>query len=318
MNRPPIPAMQIDGDAGAGDLKPSAVRQYIELLKLIQDNDIELRDNAGHANSKSFPDCSEEGRSDIRRMLPGTNVSRAIARTGFDWICVDTEHGNISDDSMHECVAAIAACGVSPIVRVAANEPWMVKRALDAGAHGIIVPLLKTAEDAKQIVSSAKFPPDGTRGFGSPFSMEKFHTHEKGAIRQTDYYQQANQALVTVIQIETKEALKNVDEIANVPGVDVLLIGPFDLGNNIGYPIIDGMHDELKNAISKIHESAKKAGKRTGIYCTSGDQAREYADRGFHMISVVTDAAALPQACDAALKAALGSEEFRRRNMSYA
>lgn len=68
MNRPPIPAMQIDGDAGAGDLKPSAVRQYIELLKLIQDNDIELRDNAGHANSKSFPDCSEEGRSDIRRV----------------------------------------------------------------------------------------------------------------------------------------------------------------------------------------------------------------------------------------------------------
>ncbi|KAF4549577.1 Hypothetical protein D9617_21g097980 [Elsinoe fawcettii] len=192
------------------------------------------------------------------QMLPGTNISRAIARSGFDWVCVDTEHGNISDDNMHECVAAIAACGVSPIVRVAANEAWMVKRALDAGAHGIIVPLLKTADDARNIVSSAKFPPDGTRGFGSPFSMEKFYTAQK-----------ANQGLVTVVQIETKEALKNVDEIASVPGVDVLLIGPFDLGNNIGYPIIDSMHDEVKAAITKIHESAKKAGKRTGIYYTS-------------------------------------------------
>ncbi|KAG8625939.1 hypothetical protein KVT40_006340 [Elsinoe batatas] len=251
------------------------------------------------------------------QMLPSTNVSRAIARTGFDWICVDTEHGNISDDTMHECVAAIAACGVSPIVRVAANEAWMVKRALDSGAHGVIVPLLKTADDARAIVSSAKFPPDGTRGFGSPFSMEKFYTAQKGALRQTEYYQQANQGLVTVVQIETKEALKNVDEIANVPGVDVLLIGPFDLGNNIGYPIIDSMHDELKAAISKIHESAKKAGKRTGIYCTSGEQAKEYADRGFHMTSVVTDAAALPQACDQALKAAQGSLAVKGRGMSY-
>ncbi|PNS19825.1 preprotein translocase, SecY subunit [Sphaceloma murrayae] len=251
------------------------------------------------------------------QMLPGTNISRAIARTGFDWICVDTEHGNISDDNMHECVAAIAACGVSPIVRVAANEAWMVKRALDAGAHGIVVPLLKTAEDARQIVSAAKFPPQGTRGFGSPFSMEKFHTAEKGGLRQSEYYQQANDGLVTVIQIETKEALKNVDEIALVPGVDVLLIGPFDLGNNIGYPIIDSMHEELKKAINRIHESAKKAGKRTGIYCTSGEQARDYAERGFHMISVVTDAAALPQACDAALKAAQGAQNLNKRNMSY-
>ncbi|GAM82104.1 hypothetical protein ANO11243_000830 [Dothideomycetidae sp. 11243] len=238
------------------------------------------------------------------QMFPSTNVSRAIARSGPDWICVDTEHGNIDDGHMHECVAAIAACGVSPVVRIAANEPYMVKRALDAGAHGIVVPLLKTAEDARSIVSSAKFPPLGTRGFGSPFAMEKFYTVEKGTVKQTAYLQQANDSLVTVIQIETKEALDNVDEIAAVPGVDVLLIGPFDLGNNIGYPIIDSMHEELKFAIARIHESATKAGKRSGIYCTSGEQARDYARRGFHMISTVTDAAALPIACDTAFKTA--------------
>ena len=108
------------------------------------------------------------------------------------------------------------------------------------------------------------------------------------------------------MQIETAEALANVDAIAAIDGVDVLLIGPFDLGNNIGHPIIDTMDKELKEAIAKIHAAAGKAGKRTGIYCTSGEQAREYADAGFHMISCVTDAAVLGQASAEAFKAAQG------------
>ncbi|TKA38496.1 hypothetical protein B0A49_13741, partial [Cryomyces minteri] len=203
-------------------------------------------------------------------MLPGTNHARTIARCGMDWICVDTEHGNIDDGAMHEAVAAIAGCGVSPVVRIAANEGWMVKRALDAGAHGIIVPLLYTAADAELLVRSAKFPPLGGRGFGSPFPMEKFSNQTTG-----EYLQQANDALVTIVQIETKEALHNVAAIAAVPGVDVLLIGPFDLGNNIGHPILDGtMHPDLKAAIATIHKAATDAGKRSGIYCTSGEQAR--------------------------------------------
>ena len=125
---------------------------------------------------------------------------------------------------MHEAVAAIAGCGVSPIVRIAANEGWMVKSkialrlqheeqanaacksgALDSGAHGIIVPLLYTADDAKKLVNSAKFPPKGQRGFGSPFPMEKF-----GGQTTAEYLQQANDALLTIVQIETKEALQNV------------------------------------------------------------------------------------------------------------
>lgn len=240
------------------------------------------------------------------QMLPGTNLSRAISRSGPDWICVDTEHGCISDSHMHECVAAIAACGVSPVVRIAANEAWMVKRALDAGAHGIIVPLLYTADDARKLVSSAKFPPLGTRGFGSPFPMEKFHT--SSAISSVDYLQQSNDALVTIVQIETKEALTNVAEIAAVPGVDVLLIGPYDLGNNLGFPILDGtMHDDLKAAIATIHEAAKAAGKKTGIYCSSGEQAREYADQGFDMINAMTDMVGITQAFEGAFSKAKGS-----------
>ncbi|MCJ1359821.1 MAG: hypothetical protein MMC33_009824 [Icmadophila ericetorum] len=246
------------------------------------------------------------------QMLPGANLSRTIARCGFDWIVVDTEHGNIDDSAMHEAVAAIAGCGVSPIVRIAANEVWMVKRALDSGAHGIIVPLLYTADDARKLVSSAKFPPTGQRGFGSPFPMEKF-----GISTTTEYLQQANDGLLTIVQIETKEALDNLEEIAKVPGIDVLFIGPFDLGNSIGHPIIDNtMHDELKDAITRIQQVAKDNKKSSGIFCTSGDQARSYADRGFQMISVVGDMISLPLHMSSSLDSAKGSYVHTALNLA--
>jgi 4-hydroxy-2-oxoheptanedioate aldolase len=166
---------------------------------------------------------------DQTQMLPGTNHARAIARSGVDWVCVDCEHGNINDSQMHEAVTAIAHAGVSPLVRIAANETWMVKRALDCGAHGVIVPLIYTVDDAKKLVSSAKFPPEGTRGFGSPLPVQCFNNEPLSY-----YLQHANSTLLTIVQIETASALEHVREIAALPGVDCLLIGPFDLGNNIG------------------------------------------------------------------------------------
>jgi hypothetical protein len=115
---------------------------------------------------------------------------------------------SLPDSEMHESVHAIASCNVSPIVRIPANEGWMVKRALDAGAHGIIVPLLTSVEEAKKLVQAAKFPPYGKRGFGSPFSMGAFDM--KGDLSGFDYMKNANDNLLTVVQIETKEALECV------------------------------------------------------------------------------------------------------------
>jgi 4-hydroxy-2-oxoheptanedioate aldolase len=158
--------------------------------------------------------------------------------------------------------------------------------ALDSGAHGVLVPLLYTVEDAKKLVLSAKFPPQGQRGFGSPFPQERFHPD----LDSTGYLQQANDAILTMVQIETKSALDNVEAIAAVPGIDVLFVGPFDLGNNIGHPIINGeMHESLHAAIAKTLKAANAAGKKAGIFCTSGEQSRKYAEDGFHMISVATD-----------------------------
>lgn len=120
---------------------------------------------------------------------------------------------------MHDSVHAVAACGVSPIVRIAANESWMVKRALDSGAHGVLVPLIYSAEDARTLVESAKFPPRGKRGFGSPFSMGAFDLN--GNLSGLEYMQNANDSLLTIIQIETASALADVENIAKIEGIDV-------------------------------------------------------------------------------------------------
>ena len=246
-------------------------------------------------------------------MLPGTHLTRTIARTGIDWIVIDCEHGNIADADMHECVNAAAACGVSPLVRVPAAEGWMVKRVLDAGAHGFMCPLLRTAQDAKSIVETAKFPPIGRRGFGSPFSMGAFaspmQVDDKMQKTPTavEYLREANESLLTLIQNETKEALENVEAIAEVPGVDVLFVGPFDLGNNIGHPIVTGAPDEvLSDAVQKVRLAAKKAGKKSGIYGTSGEQAKAYATQGFDMVNVTGDVLALDQHVSNALSVAQG------------
>ena len=120
---------------------------------------------------------------------------------------------------MHESIHAVASVGASPIVRIAANESWMVKRALDAGAHGILVPLIYSAEDCKRLVQSAKFPPQGKRGFGSPLSMGAFDV--KGELSGLQYMQNANANLLTCVQIETAEALAEVELIAKIEGIDV-------------------------------------------------------------------------------------------------
>jgi len=217
---------------------------------------------------------------------------------------------------MHEAVAAIAACGVSPVVRIPDNQGWMVKRALDAGAHGVLVPLIYSSQDATRLVSSAKFPPQGVRGFGSPYPMEKFHTTT--SITSTEYLDQANSNLLTIAQIETAEALADVEAIAAIPGIDILFVGPFDLGNNIGHPILDGkMHDNLHAAIDRVLKASTNAGKKAGIFCTSGEQAKKYADMGFQMISAATDMFVLPMGLAASLAAAKGSGETPKMTGPY-
>jgi len=243
--------------------------------------------------------------------FPGSNISRILARTpGVEWICIDCEHGNLSDDAMHESVAAVAACGVSPIVRIPEGQHWMIKRALDAGAHGIIVPLLETVQDAKNIAKYSKFPPQGNRGLGGALAMEKFTCgQDVSEVSMADYYRDANDAILVCVQIETKSALACVDEIAAVEGIDVLLFGPNDLGNQLGHPMVlnNGViSDELETAIQKVNKAAHDAGKKSAIYMGSGEAAKKYADSGFDMVNAVNDIVTLKVAAASAVATALG------------
>jgi 4-hydroxy-2-oxoheptanedioate aldolase len=173
------------------------------------------------------------------------------------------------------------------------------------------VPLIRTVAEVRDVVAAAKFPPDGRRGFGSPIALQNFQP----GLSFTDYLQQANESLLTMVQIETREALESVEEIA--PLVDVVFVGPFDLGNNIGHPIIDGkMEPELDEAISRILRATVAVGKKCGIYCTSGEQAKKYADMGFHMISVATDYTTLGAALIETLAVARGDSK-EAKSASY-
>ncbi|KAF2011820.1 2,4-dihydroxyhept-2-ene-1,7-dioic acid aldolase [Aaosphaeria arxii CBS 175.79] len=236
------------------------------------------------------------------QMLSGTNLTRTMCRAAnnIDWLLVDLEHGNISDDGMHEIVAAAAACGVSPVVRVVEGQRWMIKRALDAGAHGILAPMIKTVEDAENVVRASKFPPEGERGLEPLLAVEKFveqHPHGGPVIplRGFQYFEQANSSLVIAVQIETKEALENVEAILAITGVDVVFIGPFDLSLSIGCPLVDvnNPDERLVRAMDSIRDAAKAAGKAVGIYLDTGLQGKEFALKGYDMINIQTDIVSL-------------------------
>lgn len=202
---------------------------------------------------------------------------------------------------MHELVNAIAASGVSPLVRIPTNEPHCVKRALDAGAHGIVVPLIYSVYDAQELISAAKFPPQGTRGFGSPFSTQTFNNEHLST-----YLQNANDSLLTIVQIEMQQTLEEIKEIAGVDGVDCLLIEPFDLGHNFGRPILGEMHQELQDAIEKIKNAAHEAGKKVGVCCMSTEDGKNCAERGFDLISIANDRMALTEYFSETLKVVSG------------
>lgn len=145
--------------------------------------------------------------------LPSTRTAQLVASTGLDGIIIDCEHGHISDDAMHNSIAAISSQGVSPLVRIRMTHSDLIKRALDAGAHGIVVPMINTAEDARTVVENAKFPPQGLRGQGSAFPGFAL------GIDIPTYMRTANETLITALQIESKLGVQNVEEICAVPGV---------------------------------------------------------------------------------------------------
>ena len=219
--------------------------------------------------------------------LPSVRMAQIVALTGVDGIIIDCEHGHIGDDSMHNSVAAIAALGVSPIIRIRGPAHDIIKRALDTGAHGIMVPQINNAEEARQIVASSKFPPQGVRGQGSAFPAIGH------GLTTPEYMKSANETIITMIQIETKAGVDNVEEICAVPGVDMAFIGPNDLAQSLlGYTPAKGDEPQFVDAVDKIIDSARKQGKWAGRMVNNGETAKE-ARKRYDMVAMTGDTKAI-------------------------
>jgi 4-hydroxy-2-oxoheptanedioate aldolase len=177
---------------------------------------------------------------------------------GFDWVLIDHEHGPGGEDTMLHQLQACAATPAFPVVRIAQNETVRFKRALDMGACGVMAPYVSTAAEAKAAVAAMRYPPHGVRG------VAKFNRGAAFGGDFEEYYLHGHERLLTVVQIETVEAVNNIEEIAAVEGADVLFVGPTDLSYNMG--IRDQLeHPKFTEILKKVSDAAKRHGKAAGI-----------------------------------------------------
>lgn len=199
-------------------------------------------------------------------------IAEMMAGLDYDWIAVEAEHGAISIESIESMLQAIHAGGKPSFVRVPGNDSIWIKRVLDAGAGGIIVPMVNSAEQARQVVSASRFPPTGRRSIGQgrwQFVMDR------SKVPQT------NEDVAVIAMIEHVEAVANIDEILEVAGIDAFFIGPTDLGASLGYN-----KDEVEQAVKRIIEAGRRHGTPMGIHARMPEEARQRIEQGFQFIAI--------------------------------
>jgi 4-hydroxy-2-oxoheptanedioate aldolase len=232
--------------------------------------------------------------------LPGVQQARILGRSGLDWIVVDAEHSHPDLSTLALMIAAIADAGVSaPLVRLPTNSVEWFKWALDAGAWGVVVPMVNSRAEAEQAVSWSKYPPEGLRSYGgayAPFSMDT---------EPAEYFRSVNEQILVAVQIESVPALNDLDGIISTPGVDVAFVGPSDLHAQLGLPpSTDGAEPAFVEALEQVKAATRRHNRALGIFCADGAIARNRIAEGFQMVNVLTDAAALKAGAARELRAA--------------
>ena len=191
------------------------------------------------------------------------SIAEIMARAGFDWLTVDMEHSAITLQQAQQLIQVIELCGVIPLVRVGENNSNLIKRGMDAGAHGVIVPMVNTKEDAIKAVNAVKYPPVGTRGVGL--------ARAQGYGLEFDKYKNwVNKNSIVIVQIEHIKAVENLEDILSVEGIDAFIVGPYDLSGSIGRPG-DFEHPDTVSALKKIMEVSKKIKKTAGFHVIPPD-----------------------------------------------
>lgn len=231
--------------------------------------------------------------------LPSAHSARLLARLPVDWLAIDAEHAPVGVETQAQMAAAIAeANGPAPLVRISQSTTENIKLALDAGAYGVIAPMINTCEEAERFVAWAKFPPQGQRSFGSDYAGLAFD------VSKSDYLRQANTQTLAIIQIENQAALGNLDAIFAVPGIDMAFVGPVDLSISLGLePLAENPDPVFRDALREIQRAAQAHNLPLGIYCTSGKAAAERIRQGFLLVNVASDVGLLQRGVLAELEA---------------
>jgi 4-hydroxy-2-oxoheptanedioate aldolase len=213
--------------------------------------------------------------------LPGSHLAEVMAHQGWDSLTIDLQHSSIDVAAAVPMLQAMAASDVTPIVRVPWNEPSVMMRVLDAGAYGIICPMINNRADAERFVAACRYPPEGIRSNGAYRGM---------IVGGAGYLDSANDEIATFAMIETREGVANLKEIAETPGLDAIYIGPTDLAFSHGHPPKhDNFEGPVADLIAQIREGAHAVGIRAGVHATRTDYAAKMIEDGFDLVTPTSD-----------------------------
>jgi 4-hydroxy-2-oxoheptanedioate aldolase len=218
--------------------------------------------------------------------LPSPEAAEYVATLGFDWLVADTEHNAIDIRTLSQMFGAIAPGGIAPMVRIPWNTPENIKRVLDAGAWGIVVPMVNSKEEAERAVEATRFPPRGARSVGGGMTALRFGT--TGA----EYLRHADEEILLVLQIEHIRAVERCDEILAVPGVDACFIGPNDMAASMGIGLgvpLESDHPRMIEAIAHVRETAVRCGVAPGIHCSDSNGVNQRIAEGFQFLALASE-----------------------------
>src|SRR5215211_4003706 len=214
--------------------------------------------------------------------IPSGFSAEVIAQCGFDSVTVDMQHGVQDYLSMVQCFQAMNGHGVTPMVRVPWNEPGIVGKVLDAGAYGVICPMVNTEAEARALVQYCKYPPKGTRSNG-PIRAALYG--EGG-----NYQATANDDILVIPMIETQQALDNLEAILDVPGIDAIYVGPSDLGLSLGMaPMLDREEPEILKIYERLLNETSKRGIAAGLHNGTAAYANRMVKMGFKLVTIAND-----------------------------
>lgn len=226
--------------------------------------------------------------------LLSPTACEAVADAGLDWVVVDAEHSPYNPETLLHILMAFNASPTVPLVRVAWNDPVLIKQALDMGWSGVLIPQVNTVEETRRAVAACRYPPMGNRGFG-PRRAGNYYRD------QAEYVTNANQAVFCAIQIENINGAKEIEEIVKVPGLDWIMVGPNDMSATTD-KVFDLNNPDLWEAIQKIFTTARLAGLATGNAVTGVDKIQRAIDMGCQLIVLGEDTRFLVEAVDTGLK----------------